>query len=347
MRTFRSGVCALAGFLMGGVCATGASAQTVEQFYTGKTINLIVPFSAGGYYDTGGRLVARNLGRYVPGNPTIVVQNQPSGGGIGLANRFGSGESDGTLIGTLQRGLPQLALTGDPNVRFDPLKLKWIGSLSAYATDAYILAINASHPVKRAEDLLKPPAILQIGANRSGSTNLTLAIVAREILGFDYEIVRGYPGASEINLAQQRGEVDGQFADVSFFRTNMRDMWEGGKLTTLVQMGRRTRLPELKDVPMASELTKDPDKRALLEFAEMPFYMALPVAAPASTPKDRAAALQRAFLSMAKDAQFLAEAEKMNFVVDPISGDEVLAIVERAAKTPRNVIEQYKKFIEQ
>lgn len=325
-----------------------AYAQTPEQFYAGKTIAVIVPFSAGGYYDSGGRLLARHMGQYIPGKPNMVVQNQPSGGGIGLANRFAAGENDGTLLGTLQRGLPQLALTGDPNVRFDPLKLTWIGSLSAYATDSYILAINASHSVRKIEELRGPSApLLRIGSNRSGSTNLTIALVVQHALGLKHEIVRGYPGAADINLAQQRSEVDGQYADVSFFQTNMRDIWEKGGLRPLVQTGRRTRLPELPDVPMARELTDSAEMKALLEFAEMPFEMALPVAAPAVIPKDRAAALKKAFDAMATDQAFLAEAKKMNFVVDPISGDEVLAIIQRAARTPKPMIDLYKKLIEQ
>jgi len=325
-----------------------AHAQSVEQFYTGKTVNVIVPFSAGGIYDTTGRLLARNMGQFIPGKPTLVVQNQPSAGGIGLGNRFGAGESDGTQIGTLQRGLPQLALTGDPNVRFDPLKLTWIGSLSAYANDSYILSVNSSHSVRKIQELQGASApVLRIGANRAGSTNLTIALVVQHALGLKHDLVRGYPGAAEINLAQQRNEVDGQYADVSFFQTNMRDIWEKGGLRPLVQTGRRARLSSLADVPLARELTQDPAMRALLAFAEMPFEMALPVAAPASVPKDRAAALKSAFDQMGKDAGFLADAKKMNFLVDPIPGDEVLAIIQRAAQTPRPVIDLYKKLIEQ
>ena len=327
--------------------ASNASAQTVEQFYAGKSINFIVPFSAGGYYDSGARLFARHMGQYIPGKPSIVVQNQPSAGGIGLANRFGVGDGDGLTIGTLQRGLPQLALTGDPTVRFDPLKITWIGSMSAYATDSYILAINASHPLKKIEDAAREGMKLRIGSNRSGSTNLTIAIVAQHALGLKYEIVRGYPGAADINLAQQRNEVDGQFADVSFFANNMRDIWEKGGLTPLLQTGRSTRLPSLPDVPLARELTKTPEMRALLEFAEMPFEMALPVAAPANIPRDRAAALKKAFNEAARDPALLADAKRMNFVIDPITGDEVLAVIERAAKTPRSVIDLYKKLIEE
>jgi tripartite-type tricarboxylate transporter receptor subunit TctC len=324
-----------------------AAQSSAETFYKGKAMTMIVPFSPGGYYDLGARLVARHIAGHIPGKPVVNTANQPSAGGIGLANRFAAGDSDGLTIGVLQRGLPQVALTGDPNIRFDPLKINWLGSVSAYATDAYVLAINSTHPVKTAAQLRDPDLKLRIGSNRSGSTNLTVALVVKEVLGLNYEIVRGYPGAADINLAQQRGEVDAQFADVSFFATNMRDWWESHKLNAVVQLGRRTRLPDLPDVPMARELTKDPAQIALLDFAEMPFFMALPVAAPANLPKDRADALKQAFREMMTDQAFLDEARKLNFVVDPIDGDAVLKIIEQAAKTPKDVIERFKKIIEQ
>ncbi len=323
------------------------AAQTAAEFYKGKTINVIVPFSPGGYYDLGARLLARHMGNHLPGNPQMVVQNQPGGGGIGLANRLGAGaNNDGTMIAVLQRGLPLLALTGDKNVRFDPLTITWLGSISAYSTDAFILAINASHPVKKVEELLQPGVKLKVGANQAGSTNLTLAVICREILGLNYEIVRGYPGASNINLAQQNGEVDGQFADVSFFATNMKAQWDAKGLTPIVQLGRRTRLPSLPDVPTARELVKDEERRAFLVFAETPFFAALPVAAPVGVPKDRADALKAAFMATAKDEAFLSEANRMRYTVDPISGDEVLAIIREAAKTPKHIIEKYKETIE-
>lgn len=326
---------------------TAGMAQPVEQFYRGKSINLVVPFSPGGYYDVGARLVGRHMGNHIPGNPQIVVQNQPGGGGIGLANRLGAGaNNDGTMIAVLQRGLPLLALTGDKNVRYDPLTIPWIGSISAYATDAFILAVNASHPVKHVSELRKPGVKLKVGANQSGSTNLTLALICRDILGMNYEIVRGYPGAANINLAQQNGEVDGQFADVSFFATNMKTQWESKGLTPIVQLGRRTRLESLPDVPTARELVDDPEKKAFLVFAETPFFAALPVAAPVGIPADRLDALKKAFMAMAKDDAFLGEARRMQYTVDPISGDEVLEIIREAAKTPKHIIDQYKEIIE-
>ncbi len=338
--------CGLAVLMWVGVAGASAQAQTAEQFYRGKTLNVIVPFAPGGYYDTGARLVGRHIGNHVPGTPKVVVQNQPSAGGLGLANRFGAGvNNDGLTIGVLQRGLPLLALTGDKNVRFDPLTMNWLGSISAYSSDAFVLGINTGSNVKSATELMSGKVKVKIGANQSGSTNLSLALIARDILGFKYEIVRGYRGASQINMAQQSNEVDGQFADLSFFKVNMRAQWQAGKIVPIVQLGRRERLAELKDVPTARELVTDPARKAFLVFAESPFFMALPVAAPVGIRKERIDALKIAFIAMAKSPAFLGEARKMNYVVDPISGDAVLDIIREAAKTPKEIIAQYKQII--
>ena len=126
-----------------------AFAQGVEQFYRGRTVTLLIPTAPGGINNLGGRLVAQHLGRFIPGNPTIVAENREAGGGLGLANSFALGApKDGSVIAILQRGIAQLAIQGDRNAKFDPLALTWLGSLSSFATDAYILIVNARHPAK-------------------------------------------------------------------------------------------------------------------------------------------------------------------------------------------------------
>lgn len=326
-----------------------AHAQSVEQFFTGRTITLIVPFSGGGYYDTGARLIARHMGKHVPGKPGVIVQNQPSAGGIGLANRFAfASEKDGTLIGVLQRAIPQVALMGDPNAKYDPLKLTWFGSLSGYATDSYLMFVNSTHKVQTAEDLRKGGMKAIMGSNRSGSTNLMLALVARDVLKLNIDIVRGFPGANDITLAQARGEVDGQLADLSVLKAGMGgSMWNEKKLRPLVQFARTTRLPELPDVPIARELVSNDEDKAVLAFAELPFFMALPLAGPADMPADRAKAIGSAFMAMGKDADFMAEAAKIGYPGDLVDGARISALIAEAAKTPKDVIERYKKIISQ
>ena len=160
------------------------SAQTAEQFYTGRSINLIVPYSPGGYYDIGARLIARHFGKHIVGKPNVIVQNQPQAGGIGLANRFASGaDNDGTVLGVLQRAVPQYAFIGYQSAKFDPLKLNWIGSLSAYATDSYVMVLNAKHPATTLSALKDPAVKTRLGSGRSGSANLIFALVAKQVLG--------------------------------------------------------------------------------------------------------------------------------------------------------------------
>ncbi len=331
------------------ITATGVRAQTVEQFYSGRSITLIVPFTSGGYYDVGGRLIARHIGKYIPGKPGIVVQNQPSAGGIGLANRFAhAAEKDGSLIGMMQRAVPQVALMGDPAVRYDPLKLTWFGSLSGYATDSYLLFVNANHKARSVADLRGGGLKAILGSNRSGSTNLMLALVARDVLKLNVDIVRGFPGANDITLAQQRGEVDGQLADLSVLKAGMGGgQWAEGKLRGLVQFARTTRLPELPDVPTARELVESEQDRAVLAFAELPFFMALPMAGPSDIPADRAKAIASAFMAMAGDAEFMADAKKIGYPGDLVPGSRVLELIAEAVRTPKDVIERYKAIVGQ
>lgn len=333
-----------------GLVPLAARAQSVEQFYTGKTITLIVPFSTGGYYDTGARLIGRHIGKHIPGKPNIVVQNQPTAGGIGLANRFAHAavEKDGTLVGVLQRAIPQVALMGNPQARYDPLKLTWFGSLSGYATDSYLMFINAGHPVQKVEDLRGGGKKAIFGSNIAGSTNLMLALVARDVLKLDISIVRGFPGANDITLAQLRGEVDGQVADMSVLVAGMGgDMWRAKKVRALVQFARTTRHPELPDVPIARELVTSEIDKALVAFAELPFFMALPFVGPADMPADRAKAIGEAFMAMGKDAEFMADAAKIGYPGDLVDGARVRQLIEEAARTPKDVIERYTKIVNQ
>src|SRR2546430_9227108 len=149
----------LLALVAGAVLATAgsAAAQTVEQFYRGRTINFAVASAPGGINDLLARLIARHIGKHIPGNPGLVVQNQQGASGLSLANRmFFAAEKDGTAIAILERGTPQLAIQGDPNARFDPLKMNWLGSVSSYANDSYVLWVNNGFSAKSVADLKTP-----------------------------------------------------------------------------------------------------------------------------------------------------------------------------------------------
>jgi tripartite-type tricarboxylate transporter receptor subunit TctC len=326
--------------------ASNASAQTVEQFYAGKTINFIVPFSAGGYYDSGARLFARHMGQYIPGKPSIVVQNQPGAGGLAIANKLAHTlDRDGLSIVVMSRALPQLAFLNDPNANFDPLKLTWLGSLSSYKDDAYLMVVNENFPASNMAELAKlsKPAIL--GGTRGGSTNITFALIGKDMVGMNVDVVRGFPGANEIWLAMERGEVDGQIVDISAIMVGRPQLWAEKKLKPLIAFGRTTRLPDYPDVPIARELVKQGDDFALLDFAELPFFMALPVVAPPEIPADRAAILRKAFMDMAMDETFRAEMLKAGIMTSPVDGAYVQGLLEKAAKTPEPIRLRFAKLL--
>jgi tripartite-type tricarboxylate transporter receptor subunit TctC len=325
-----------------------AQAQPVsaEQFYHGRAVNIVVPYGPGGYYDIGARLIARYYGKHIAGHPNVIVQNQPSAGGIGLANRFALGaDADGTVLGVLQRAVPQYAFVGYQSAKFDPLKLTWIGSLSSYANDTYVLVVNAAHPAKTVAELKNTTVKTRLGSGRSGSANLLYALVAKEALKINIDMVRGYEGTAPILLAQQRGEVDGLFIDFSTVQVAAMEQWRSKQILPVVQFGRKTRLPDLPDTPTARELVSDPEELAFLDFAELPFFIALPLAGPAGMPADRVKALQDGFMAMAADPALLDEAKKMSFEVSAISGSQVAGAIAEAAKASSAVKEKFKLLV--
>ncbi|MPZ38626.1 MAG: hypothetical protein GEU95_11250 [Rhizobiales bacterium] len=322
---------------------TSASAETVEQFYKGKTITVLVGTSPGGINDLTARFAAKHLARFIPGNPDIVVQNTPGGGGLVTANRiFNASERDGTVLAKLERATPQLAIQGNPQVKFDPMKFVWLGSMSSYADDAYLMLVNADNPAKSVHDIKQgSPLKLTFGANNAASSNLIFGQIARDALHLNINVVRGYTGAAPLFLAMQRKEIDGQMVGLSSARSGQRDLWNKKAFRPLAQFGRKTRLPHFSDIPTGRELTSDSAVLALLDFAESPFFMSLPFVAPPGVPADRAKALQAAFMQMCRDKGVVAEARKLGFDVSPIDAEEIHAILKRMYATPREVVARY------
>jgi tripartite-type tricarboxylate transporter receptor subunit TctC len=319
-----------------------AAAQSVEAFYKGRTVTMLVGTAPGGINDISARLVARHLSRFIPGNPSVIVQNNPGGGGLVTANRlFVNAEKDGTVLAKLERAVPQLAIQGHPNAQFDPARFTWLGSLSSYADDAYLMLVNANHRVRTVAELKTPGVSVTLGADNAASTNLIFAVIAKELLGLNINIVRGYAGAAPLFLAVQRGELDGQMVSLSSVRTAQRDLWSRKAVRPLMAFGRTTRHSEFPDMPIGRELAADPVALSLLDFAEIPFFLALPFAAPPDIPIDRAKALQAAFMAMCRDKAFVEDAEKLGIDLSPIDGDAILKLLARTAATPKDVIARY------
>jgi tripartite-type tricarboxylate transporter receptor subunit TctC len=327
---------------------SSVEAQSVEQFYKGRNVNLLIPSAPGGINDLASRLVARHLGRFIPGNPSIVPQNLPGATGTILLNRiYANTEKTGDTIAFIERASPQLAFQGDPNVKFDPLKFTWLGSLSSYEKDAYLMTIMARSPVKNVDDLKKGGAQIHLSAMSPGTTNFIFAYLARDVLNLNISVVRGYTGAAPMFLAMQNGEVDGMVVGLGATKAGQAALWNNKELRPLIQFARATRSPDLPDIPTGRELAPNDGARALIEFAELPFFMALPFIAPPDIPADRAKALQEGFMKMTADPAYQEDAIKMSVELSPIDGNAIKKLLERAAATPKPLLDQYVKLVSQ
>jgi tripartite-type tricarboxylate transporter receptor subunit TctC len=211
----------------------------------------------------------------------------------------------------------------------------------SHADDAYLMLVNAAHPARTIADLKRPGMPVALGADNAASSNLILALIEKEVLGLNVNVVRGYTGAAPLFLAMQRGELDGQFVGLGSVRTGQSDLWNRHAFRPLMAFGRVARHAEFPELPTGRELAADPGARSLIEFAQFPFFMALPFAAPPDVPPDRASALQAGFMAMCRDEAFRAEAEKLGIDMSPISGDAILQLLARIAVTPADVISRY------
>jgi tripartite-type tricarboxylate transporter receptor subunit TctC len=330
--------------------AIPAKADAVEDFYKGKTITMIVSYGPGGGYDTYGRILAQHMSKHIPGKPTIIINNMPGAGSLKGANYiYNVAPKDGTAFGIFARNIPLLALIDktDQNVQFDPTKFTWIGSSSSGENDAYVLIARKDAKNKSIEDLRKkdgPPLIL--GSTGEGTSSDAWPVVLRDMLGFNIKNIGGYTDSGALYLAMERGEIEGRTTGISSVKSNKPEWLKpDGIMQILVVMGRKTRYPELPNVPTARELAKSDNDRALIEVLELPYAMSRPFAAPPGVPKDRAAALVKAFMETHKDPAYLKDAEKLKVDVSPIDGDDVRARIESIAKVPPALMKQVEKLI--
>ncbi len=324
--------------------------SAVEEFYRGRQINLIVGYGPGGGYDITARLLARYLGRYIPGNPNIVVQNMAGAGSMRAANYLYVGAPrDGTTFGVIGRDMPLLGLIGsNSSVQFDPRKFTWLGSSSSFADDAYVLMVRPGAPVQSIADARRaggPPLVL--GGTGEGATDGDVPKILRDALGLNIKQVLGYPDTPSLFLAVERGEVDGRTFDFSSVKATKPEWLKAGSgYRVLVQFARVTRHPELPEVPTARELALNDTARELIVFAEGPLLtMARPFAAPPGLPVDRAKSLQAAFLAAHRDASFLAEAAKLGIDISPLGADDMLRGIEQLARSSPATFDYMKKLL--
>jgi len=330
-------------------CSRTQAQTSVEDFYRGKQINLVVGYGPGGGYDIVARLLARHLSRHVPGHPAIVVQNMPGAGSLRAVNYLYSvAPRDGTAFGLFGSDMAMLALIGgNPNAQFDPRKFTWLGSSSSFANDAFILMVRPDAQAKSIADARRPggPPLVLAGTGE-GARDGDVPKILRDALGINVKQVLGYPDTPSIFLAVERGEVEGRTFDFSSVKA-AKPHWlkpEAG-FHVLLQFARVTRHPELPDVPTARELAPNDAARELIAFAETPLLtMARPFAAPPDVPAERAAALRAAFAAAHRDPQFLAEAEKLGLDISPVGADDITGSINAMFRASPDVVGYMRKL---
>jgi tripartite-type tricarboxylate transporter receptor subunit TctC len=321
--------------------AAPAGAQTVADFYRGKTLTITVGLAAGGGYDLHARVLAKYLGRHVPGMPAVVVKNSPGAGGLTLVNALSSSISrDGTEIATFDRGIALDPLFGGSQVRFDPLKLGWIGSTD---NDASTCLSWHTSPVKTVEDVMRTPLI--VGATGATAVANTFPRVLNAVLNTKFVIIPGYPGAADALVAMERGETQG-FCSLGFSTLEaLRPEWvRDRKVNVFVQLA----LEKSRDhpnVPLALDFAKTEADRQAIALIVSPNRFARPFAAPPGVPPQRLEALRQAFDDTVRDPEYLAEAKARALHVELVTGAELEAVLRRLYATPSEIVTRVKAAV--
>ena len=312
-----------------------ATAQNPAEFYKDKTVTFYVGLSPGGGYDINARLVAKHIGKHIPGNPQVIVRNMPGGGGLVMTNYVANvAAKDGLHIGAPQRGVPFEPLLGDAShAKFDTTKLNWIGSTN---TDTSVAVVNSKTGIKTWQDLKTRETV--VAGTGVGTESVVAPYVIRNVLGLKFKVIAGYPGGSEMNLAMDRGEVDGRgtFSWTSI-RPMRKELIDNGKLVILFQMGAKKH-HELQHVPLVTELAQNDEQRQILELQFTAFELGRPYFAADGVPTDRVATLRRALDAALKDKDLLADADKQQLEINPVSGPDMEAIIKRVFATPRHIV---------
>ena len=320
--------------------APRAQAESVADFYRGKTVTIFVGFSAGGGYDLHARMLARHMVKHLPGAPTIIVKNLPGGSGMTLINQiYNTAPRDGTQFATIDRAIPLDPLF-DNRALFEPLKMNWIGSSD---NDGSTCLAWHDAAVKTFDDVRKQELI--VGSTGLVGISNTFPRVSNAVLGTKFKIINGYPGSTDVMLSMERGETQG-FCSSGFATMELnRPEWvKTGKIKYLVQVAME-KDPKHPDVPLALDYAKTEADRQALELTISPTLMARPFVAPPEVPADRVEALRAAFDATLVDPEYLADAAKSRLQVQLVKGGAVEALLKRLYATPRDVVERVAKAL--
>jgi tripartite-type tricarboxylate transporter receptor subunit TctC len=336
-RRSRAGIVALLGICL---TAVAARADQVADFYHGRTLSLIIGTSSGNDYDFRARLLARHLGRHIPGEPTIVPQNMPGVGGVKAANYLASiAPHDGTTLHMIMANMMASEAVGAQGVQFDTRKFFWIGNTTStpnVTVSWYKSGVTSIEQVKTRELIVGAPG---------GTAGVVYATAMNGLLGTKFKIVTGYPGGNEVNLAMERGEIDGRASNSwASWKSTRPDWVKDKKIIVLVQIGLK-RAPDLPDVPLLLELAGNDMDRQVLTFLSADTAIARALVTTPDTPPERVAALRRAFDATMRDPDFLAEADKALLDIAPMSGEDSQKIADSIVNTPPEVVARAKALL--
>lgn len=315
--------------------------QHVADFYRGRTLRIIVGAAVGSGYDVSARLIARHLSARIPGNPTMVIQNQPGASSMTMVNQlYSSGPFDGTVIGAPNNGIPAAALLQLAGVRYDPMKLNWIASSNRETQVTYVWH---SAPVQSLNEFFNKTLI--VGAQQPGTGGYDLPMLTNALFGTKFKLITGYEGTLKINLAMEGGEVQGSGANWSTLKATAASWINEGKIKVIAQWALK-RHPDISDVPMMFDLAKTEADRQALLLAMARFEFGRPFFLPPNVPAERVQALRDAFNATMKDREFLAEAVKLKIDIEPYTGEQVAALVEQVMRTPPEIVSHVRAAIE-
>lgn len=318
------------------------AAQSIEEFYKGRQINMLIGGGAGGGYDAYYRALARHLGKHIPGQPSIIPRNQPAASGLAAAAAlYTTVEKDGATIAAFPNNVPMDPLFSHPGARYDALKLNWLGSIGKLQN---VCATWHSSPIKSITQAREREVI--VAAAAAPTNTAIMPRVLNALIGTRFKPIIGYDPGAGLTMAVERGEAEGICGLSWSTMKASRPHWIKDKLlNVIVQMG-LDKLPDLPDVPAALDLVSDPVKKQVLTLILIRQEPGRPVAAPPGVPPERLAALRRAFDLTMKDPDFVAEAEKLQLEIEPLTAAEVDRLLATAYATPKPIVQQAAELLE-
>jgi tripartite-type tricarboxylate transporter receptor subunit TctC len=324
------------------LAAMTAPAAAQAPSLAGKNVQMIIGSGSGGGYDVWGRIVARHIGRYLPGNPTVVPQNMPGAGGFNAANYiYNAAPKDGTAMGIVAGAAVLGPMTGAPGARFDPSRMTWLGTPT---TDTHgCIAYNSPKAkVKTVNDLYEKELI--VGTSGPGNGGYSNPKVLSALLGMKFKIIAGFPGAAAVFLAMERGEIDG-ICNSLVGVTEARPDWITDKKVVILFQGGVAPNSKFKDVPFVNDLAHTPEDRQAIEFLYAGMGLGRPFIAPPGMSAERMKMVRKAFMATMKDAEFLADAEKLKLDVVPEDGEYLTALVKKIYSTPKPIVDKIAELI--